>query len=213
MSISIRLVENQAEISKKINTALASKLNQIISQKSGEIIKRVQPLIPGWVRSQPEMLSLLSSSSSSLVGQFGIYKDTIQIVNLIANSIARATTVKITRYNNSLKNGGIELNIQPKDFLNLLSLPEGHTFYEDGDLHWLDWLLTRGDQIIVVGYEYNPQTGLGRSKLGNMQEGTSFRVPPQFSGTKNNNFITRALSGQIQENAITKIFQEVLGGP
>jgi hypothetical protein len=90
-------------------------------------------------------------------------------------------------------------------------LPQGHSVYYDGDLHWLDWLLNRGDQIIVVGYEYNPQTGLGRSKLGNMKTGGSFRVPPEFSGTQENNFVTRALIGASQEKEIAKILEKILG--
>jgi hypothetical protein len=92
-----------------------------------------------------------------------------------------------------------------------LSLPEGHTIYEDGDLHWLQWMLIRGDETIIVGYEYNPQTGLGRSKLGNMKKGNSFRVPPQYAGTSDNNFITRALIGQQQNDDITNLVKKVLG--
>jgi hypothetical protein len=211
MTISLRLVETDNEIAKHINSALANRFNAILRQRVSNIAARIQQLIPSWIKSQPEMLSLLSSNSSSLVGQFGIYQDTNAIVNSIANSVAAATTIKTRQYTNNLKGGGLELNIQPNNFANLLGLPEGHTVYKDGDLHWLNWLLMRGDQIIVVGYEYNPQTGLGRSNLGNMKEGSSFRVPPQFSGTEDNNFITRALSGPEQEKEITKIFQELLG--
>jgi hypothetical protein len=62
----------------------------------------------------------------------------------------------------------------------------------------------------VAGYQYNPQTGIGRSKLGNMKTGGSFRVPPEFSGTEQNNFITRALVGSNQEKQISKIFETIL---
>jgi hypothetical protein len=210
MSISLRLIENEGEIAKKINQAIALKLNEIISKKSAEIIKKVQVLIRFAIKSQPEMLSLASPNSNSLIGQFGI-SNTSSIVENITEAIANSVTIKITPYNRNLKGGGLELNIQPTDFTNLLSLPDGHTIYENGDLHWLDWLLNRGNEVIVVGYEYNPQTGLGRSKLGNMKQGGSFRVPPEFSGTKNNNFITRALVNKEQENAIAKIFQQALG--
>jgi len=211
MTISLRLVDTNNQINKNINTALANRFNLIITQRSSTIADRVRQLIPGWIKSQPEMLSLLSPNPLSLIGQFGIYQDTNAIVNSIANSIAQSTTIRTRQYTNNLRGGGLELNVQPIDFSNLLSLQEGHTIYEDGDLHWLNWLLTRGDQIIIVGYEYNPQTGLGRSKLGNMIQGTSFRIPPQFSGTPDNNFITRALSGPTQEKQITQIFQDLLG--
>ena len=63
---------------------------------------------------------------------------------------------------------------------------------------------------VVVNYSYNPSTGLGRSKLGNMQKTGSFRVPPEYSGTKQDNFITRALIGSRQEADILKIFKKEL---
>ena len=62
----------------------------------------------------------------------------------------------------------------------------------------------------MAGYSYDAQSGLGRSGLGYMSEGGAFRVPPQFSGTSDNNFITRALIGEAQEKQISKILQDVL---
>ena len=115
----------------------------------------------------------------------------------------------MVKFNDSLK-GGIEVNVQPSNFTNLLSLGSGHLVYDKGDLHWLSWLLTFGDSIIVVGYEYNPETGLGRANLGNMVEGGSWRVPPEFSGTIQNNFITRALVGEKQAKTIADIFRDTL---
>lgn len=212
MTISLRLVDSENQIRQNIYGAIAEELNSRLSSRSREISSKVRQLIPLWIKSQPEMLSLMSSSTLSLKGQFGIQEETTIIVNTIANAVTNSTTVSMRQYDNKLKKGGLELNVQPIDFSNLLSLSDGHTVYEGGDLHWLSWLLTRGDETIIVGYEYNPQTGLGRSKLGNMITGQSFRVPPQFSGTIKDNFITRALSGKEQELAITKIFQQVLGG-
>ena len=66
------------------------------------------------------------------------------------------------------------------------------------DLHWLDWLLTLGDKTIVIGYEYKPGTG-GRSGGGTMTKGTAFRVSPSYSGTIEDNFITRAFSNKEKE--------------
>jgi capsid portal protein len=44
-----------------------------------------------------------------------------------------------------------------------------------------------------------------------MTPGGAFRVPPQYSGTDDNNFITRALSGTTQEQQITRVFNKILG--
>lgn len=211
MSITLKLLESVDQIENNILSALATQFNSLMKSSRSRILDSIKILIPPWILNQPEMQSLLSGGANSLVGQFGITTNPSSIVNTIISSIVNSTTISIVPYNNKLKGGGIEINIQPDNFSNLLNLPQGHSFYYDGDLHWLDWLLNRGDQIIVVGYEYNPQTGLGRSKLGNMKTGGSFRVPPEFSGTQENNFVTRALIGVSQEKEIAKILEKILG--
>jgi len=209
MSISIKIIDSIKSIEKNINKAIAEHVNNSLNSNKSNIVNAVKQLIPQWVKVQPEILSLLSQSPESLKGQFGIYQDTSSVVNRIIFSVTESITVKFIKYSNNLV-GGFELEFQPTTFSNLLSLPEGHTIYKGGDLHWLNWLLLNGDSIIVTNYQYNPQTGLGRSGLGNMADGGSFRIPPQFSGTKDNNFITRSLVGPEQEKEITKIFIKYL---
>jgi hypothetical protein len=211
MTITLKLLESVDQIENNILSALATQFNSSMKSNASKILNSIKLLIPSWISNQPEMQSLLSGNTQSLVGQFGITISPSTIVNTIITSIVNSCSVSIVPYNNKLKNGGIEINIQPDDFSNLLSLPQGHSVYRDGDLHWLDWLLNKGDQVIIVGYEYNPQTGLGRSKLGNMKSGGSFRVPPEFSGTSYNNFVTRSLVGSSQEKEIASILQKILG--
>lgn len=210
MSITLKLLESVDQIESNILSALSDQFNASMKSKKNRMLQEIKTLIPSWISSQPEMQSLLSNDPSSLIGQFGITSSPISIVNAIVSSVVNSTNIVIIPYDKKLKGGGIELNIQPDNFSNLLGLSQGHSVYQDGDLHWLDWLLNRGDETIVVGYQYNPQTGLGRSKLGNMKNGGFFRVPPEFSGTEQNNFITRALIGSNQEKQISKIFEMVL---
>jgi hypothetical protein len=209
MSISLQITDSVKQIEQRVNKAIADLANELLSNNLPSIHGSIKSLIPSWINSQPEIGSLLSSDPMSLAGQFGIKDSTLNIVNSIINSVVNATEIKLIRYSSSLR-GGLEINFQPANFSNLLSLSEGHSIYNGGDLHWLDWLLKRGDSIIVMNYQYNPKTGLGRSGLGNMVPGNSFRVPPQFSGTENDNFITRAFLGQDQEKQIAKILQDVL---
>ena len=209
MSISVKLLETTKEIEQKINAAIADQLNDVLAKNLSYIQKElIFKYIPSWIQSQPEIQAI---SNGELSGPFGITLPTLNIANAISNAVCQSTSISLKKYNNKLAGGGLEINVQPVDFSNILSLPEGHTIYEDGDLHWLQWMLIRGDETIIVGYEYNPQTGLGRSKLGNMKKGNSFRVPPQYAGTSDNNFITRALIGQQQNDDITNLVKKALG--
>lgn len=208
MTISIQLIDSIQKIEKDVNKAIAELANDIIGRNITKISNSIKSLIPSWINSQPEIQSLLSNDPNSLAGQFGITSNLFTIVSSIINSVVETTDVRLIRYKSTLS-GGLQINVQPYNFINLLSLPEGHTTYQGGDLHWLDWLLKRGDNIIVFNYQYNPRTGLGRSGLGNMIPGGSFRVPPQFSGTEDDNFITRAFTGDTQNKQISEILQDL----
>jgi hypothetical protein len=208
--ITLQLVDSLDVIEKNIAKALSELANNIISQNQNNILNRCKSLAKSWILSQPEMMSLSSSSPESLAGQLGIYAGSAtRIIQGIASAVENSLSIKIVKFDNKLK-GGIEVNFQPSNFVNLLSLSEGHIIFNGGDLHWLDWLLKRGDNIIVVNYQYNPESGLGRSGLGNMIPGGAFRIPPEYSGTNDDNFVTRALIGTQQEKQISKIFQDIL---
>lgn len=208
MSISLRLLDSTKQIEKNINIAIANHINGIITREQNNIINKVKLLIPNWIEIQPEIVSLRSNSPISLVGLFGIPGDANASVDAIVRSVVDATSIKFSQYSANLK-GGLELQFQPTTFSNLLGLPAGHTVYNGGDLHWLDWLLLRGDNIIVTNFQYNPSSGLGRSGLGNMVGGGSFRIPPEFSGTKDDNFITRAFTNPFAETQLSDLFSRI----
>ena len=209
--ITLKLLDSIDVIETKINAAIADLANKEIANSSSEILQKCQALISGWILAQPEIISLNTSSPDSLAGQFGLLPgQATSATSSIINAVKDSITVKIAKFNNKLQ-GGITVEFQPSNFLNILSIPQGHTPISGGDLHWMDWLLKRGDSIIIVNYQYDPKSGVGRSGLGHMIGGGAFRVPPQFSGTDTNNFITRALVGQAQESAIAAIFKNVLG--
>jgi len=209
--ISLKLLDSIDVIEKKVNEAIADLANKEIGNKRTEILQKCQALINGWILSQPEIISLNSSSPDSLAGQFGLLPgQAMSVTSSVINAVKDSITVKITKFNNKLQ-GGITVEFQPANFLNILNIPQGHTSISGGDLHWMDWLLKRGDNIIIVNYQYDPKSGFGRSGLGHMISGGAFRVPPQFSGIDTNNFITRALVGAAQESEIAAIFRSVLG--
>lgn len=212
MSITIRLLESAGTIEANINTAISSVINNRISSNIQKITKNTKDYISSVIVSAPEVVALSSSDPSSLAGQFGFNISASSIISAIVSSIINSTQVQFIPYNSRLKGGGLNIFCQPSNFVNLLALPQGHTVYTGGDLHWLNWMLTKGDTIIIVNYSYNPQTGIGRSKLGNMKQGGSFRVPPQYSGNITDNFVTRALSNPILDKQLTDLISEILNG-
>lgn len=210
MSVTLKLLESEAEITRKVNAAIAPSINIYLDKRLPAIISGARQLVTSWVTSSSAMESLAQASPESLAGAFGVHPSSaIDIVNVIAESVAVSTTVELQKFDKNLK-GSLSLSIQPDDFVNLLALPQGHTIYDGGDLHWLQWLLTLGNAPIVRNYHYEAGSGRGRTGLGVMAAGGSFRVPPQYSGTIDDNFITRALSGTDQENQIANMIERIL---
>ena len=201
-SIRLKLLESNSQIKDKIYEAILQELNKRVFKNKKNVTTRLQNAVKRWIEAQPEIASLRANSSAGSLGaQFGLTSATSDVVaDRITSAVAGSMIVKIQPIKKTLK-GTLEINFQRDDFINLLSLQSGHVLTEKGtDLHWLDWLLIKGDTTIITGYTYIPGP-LGRSGGGEMNIGGLWRVPPEFSGTITNNFITRSFKGTEKETA------------
>jgi hypothetical protein len=75
---------------------------------------------------------------------------------------------------------------------------------------WLDWLILQGDRIIVLGYDVDfdltpAERARSRTGMALMERGSGWRVPPEFSGTAESNFLTRAFDGPAVEEMVAEI--------
>ena len=208
MSISLNIIESNRQIQKLINQSLAVELNKKVKSNTNRVVKQIKAMIPTWLGEQDEVLSLLADGvPNSLNAQFGLPIGTSsEAVAAIMVAVSETITVEINKFDANLK-GSIFFKVQPEDFTNVLSLPEGYIQTLTNNLHWLDWLVTMGGSPIVGGYEYKPAND-GRSGGGIMVGGVAWQVPSQYAGTIDNNFITRALQNREQEitNALKGLF-------
>jgi hypothetical protein len=78
-------------------------------------------------------------------------------------------------------------------------LPISQQPIDGGSLPWLEWLLTLGDTIIIgsFGVEYGPHGRTGKAHM--TKRARPFKVNSSFSGTIDNNFITRAVATVSQD--------------
>ena len=208
MTLSIKLVDSDSEIEKKINLAIADELNTRIRKNTNRVKEMIEFGIRAWIRATPEVNNLLSDGViNSLNSQFGFPPgQAAPSVDAIVELIVSTIEVKIRPIDKKLK-GGVDFLIQPSDLRNLLGLTEGFIISASGPLHWLSWLLTEGTSTIVYGYTYTPDFS-GRSGGGTMSSGGVWRVPPEFAGILADNFITRALFNHDRE--LAAILEELL---
>lgn len=185
----IVLKESDALIQKKINEALAKEVNKSLAFTARVLKSRIDPLIKASLLSSPEINSL---KGGILKAEFGLTQDpSSALVNAIVDSL-RVDFVKV----NKNFNGGITIVMQPSDFTNLFTLPIAEQPIEDGgSLPWLQWLLTLGDSIIITdfGVEFGNLPG-SRTGLAVMRKAQApYKVNSAFSGTPDDNFITRSV--------------------
>lgn len=208
-AISVTLNDSNAKISKRIFEILSIQINKAILKNRAKALRILKVAVKDWLQKSPEISSLLSQGApNSLNALFGLPPGASNsAVDSIINAVAESVEIKISKVSSNFT-GEVLFNFQENSLGNLIGLPEGHQGTEFGeDLHWLDWLITKGDTIIVKGFAYEPSKE-GRSGGGTMTVGGSFRVPPEHAGVIGSNFITRAFEGK--EKDISNVLTQLL---
>jgi hypothetical protein len=211
MKISIKLLDSSSVISTKI-------LGSIIGHLQPAFIKTqqsLQQILPKIVKEalvlEPEYASLLSGQLRSELGVPDADSKIEQIFSAWSNNLVvqnRPLSIK-----GSGLSGGFSINIIKSDFSDILSLPAAVVVDSTSGsiIPWLQWLLIEGNQILIRDYKL--KTGPNsRSRTGNaiMVSSTkdNWRVPPQFAGTINNNWVTRAID-RLDDSVLTYIEKEL----
>lgn len=87
------------------------------------------------------------------------------------------------------------------DYEDVLSKAYASYTTERGEvIPWLDWLLTKGDELFLTGYiTWNPATPTIASRTGTntvmkKSRGKAWGVPSEYAGTSEDNYATRAIA-------------------
>lgn len=186
--MALRFTQNKAAIGKKIDQELAKQVNKKLKQIKLFITRQFKSIITTALLNSPEVNSL---AAGDLKAEFGLDSDPTQ--ELVA-AIMATLDVQVKSVTKARK-GGITVVLQPNDFSNLLSQPWASQSIKGGSIPWLEWLLTLGDTIIIsdFGVEFGnfPDSRSGLAKMAT--EVAPYKVNGQYSGTVENNFITRAV--------------------
>lgn len=188
---SIRILDSNEKISANILAASESELKNIFAKAKVKIQSQVTNLVVEALSSCPEILSL---QSGKLKYDFGLdFDPTQEIIYGIANS----TYVYFKNFKllKTKATSVLSIYVQPEDFRNILGSSSAIVTTDNGTiLPWLQWLLLEGDAIIITQYhvDYGSYPN-SRSGGAIMKPSGIFKVDSQFSGTVDDNFITRAL--------------------
>jgi len=202
-----KIIESDRAIEKMILRQCGVEANSVFKKSHSKVFRNIKLAVGDILSTSPELRSL---SGGDLAVDFGIPvgADVVSpIISAVVESI-EVTFLPIRTSSAGAFRGGITISIQPVDFRNILSLiPIAAIITEKGDsLPWLAWLLLGGDAIIVADFGVEYGAGVGRSGGGHMvSEERPFKVDSRYSGTINDNFITRALNRHAQR--LEKVIQ------
>lgn len=196
MKIGLKLIDTDSEIRSKILDGIRNYLQPVFDRTR----QTLQTVIPNRVKSvlmgEPEYNSLLSGQLRSELG----IPDGVSRIEALFSAWANSMSIRSTPLRTSSRGivGGFSIDMIRSDFSDILSLPLA-TITDDVSgsvVPWLQWLLLDGSKILIKNYSVQFGPNL-RSRTGNAimisSEKQNWRVPPEFAGTLNNNWITRAI--------------------
>jgi len=214
----LHILDSNKDIANKILKGLAEVLSPHFSNAIPKIRESVAELVKNEISSSPEMKSI---SGGTLQFDIGLRPgQAVEVVSIFAQAVAESVAVKYTPIKKSGRKlkGGIIISIQPLTYINIPDLPLEWelTSGEIADVKKL--LLQLGDSMLVFTYDisYGPFGRSGGAKMDKSLEKSwgissgGSRVPPSFSGTQENNFITRTLKKKSFESELSIILKKIL---
>ena len=209
----LELTAKPEEFEKFILSAMNKALSETLKKSLKPIENQFSELIYSAVYSCMEMEEL---RSGTLRHELGLSSgQSARASEEIARAVGGSVFLEI-QGSKDKRAGGLSVNIQRTNFANVLSISGSTVDYfskrskEIVTLEWLDWLLTKGDTIIVGKFHFEPRAGRGRTGGGRMEKGGSWRINSQFSGTVNDNFISRALNEKSVRTRMQGIIEKTI---
>lgn len=196
MKFSLNLLDKNIDINKLILNNLKHEVEKIMSKALTSIKQDVQNLVKEALIAEPEYTSL---KAGTLRAEFGIanVEDVDSAVQAMVNT-AEISYNPIKINSNGLS-GGFVLTMIKSDDINGIIYSDVAIVKDEArgyNLPWLEWLLLRGNEVIVqnysVNYTSNPRSRSGLALM--IQSNSSWRVPSNFAGTEADNWTTRAIN-------------------
>jgi hypothetical protein len=199
LKFKLEVTDPAAVIERRIRIVIADKINIAANVAVKKVRPKIIDIVRNAVLGSPEVASL---NGGQLQAELGAKNSEIDsVLNFLITRLSDTISLDVipfSAFSGNIMRGHLRLRVFPKFLINeLIHYSEASFKTKKGvELPWVRWLLKLGDKIIVKNYTVNYTKVRGsRTGLATMTKtkGRGWRVPPEFSGTENDNFITRAL--------------------
>ncbi len=201
IGISINLITTDAEFKRMVMESMRDELNKVLPTVAKEVADRVSNNIKRVFVNTNEYDALVNGP---LDAHFGIPKgEAIPRLDSIINMLADSIVVEVRRISIVGQDfrGGLTIKAVNAEFTDVLGLSAAKiTLANGGSIPWLEWLLLKGDSIIIANYDIDfgshPESRSGEAIM--VKDDTkAWKVPIGVSGTIRDNWIIRAIENSV----------------
>ena len=190
----LKLVTTPSQFAATVKFLAAKPIDRILTKSRPAIQNRISHLLRTAIETSQTIQSL---KGGKLQVDFGLTDGaasaaTTDIINAVLSSV---NVFFQKRRGKTL--GTLVIQIDPAT-ISAIVQASPHGIYDSNrhQITWLDWLMTRGTQVInedfeVVSTDHNDKSRSGGGFM--LPTGGVFRVDPEFAGTPGDNFITKAI--------------------
>ena len=193
----LRLVTTPSQFAATVQFLVAPKVDNILKKAKPAIQIRISNLLRSAIESSPAIQSL---RGGQLQVDFGLTDGAAAAATQdIVNAVLSAVNVFFQKSRQGKTLGNLVIQIDPAIISSLVQASTTNGIYNSNgnQITWLDWLMNKGTQVVIDGFEVVSTTDYDeRSRSGGgfmLPTGGVFRVAPEFAGTAGDNFITRAI--------------------
>ena len=190
----LKLVTTPSQFAATVKFLAAKPIDRILTKARPAIQNRISHLLRTAIETSQTIQSL---KGGKLQVDFGLTDGaasaaTTDIINAVLSSV---NVFFQKRRGKTL--GTLVIQIDPAT-ISAIVQASPHGIYDSNghQITWLDWLMTRGTQVINEDFEVVSTDHDDKSRSGGglmLPTGGVFRVDPEFAGTPGDNFITKAI--------------------
>ena len=213
LQLRLEMTESSRSFHRKLAGALSPLLTEALLRAAPEVKDKSKQIMRRALFFSDEYISLVGGQ---LRGELGIPNAPATVLSLIEKIVNKIDVeVKRARRQGESLRGTLNVILTNKSVLDLSNEPETKYITDKGlEINWYNWLTFRGEDTIIRGYDavfadFSSQP-FSRSGLGLMYPGEAkmWHVPRAFRGSLNDNWISRAISREL--DALDKAVEGII---
>ena len=191
----LQLVTTPSQFAATVKFLAAKPIDRILTKVRPAIQRRISNLLRTAIETSQTIQSL---KGGKLQVDFGLTDGAASAATTdIVNAILSSVNVFFQKSRRGQTLGKLVIQIDPATISAIVQTSPGGIYDSNGhQITWLNWLMTRGTQVVVEDFEVVSTDHNDKSRSGGglmLPTGGVFRVDPEFAGTPGVNFITRAI--------------------